>query len=292
MKPPKFDYFSPTSLDEALELLARHGPDVKVLAGGQSLIPVLNFRLARPETLIDLNRVDGLSFIEERGDHIAIGAMTRQRQIGTSDLVAAHAPLLFEATKLIGHLPTRTRGTIGGSLANADPAAEYPAVATALDCTMVVKGNSGERRVPAREFFVDLLTTAIEPAEVLTEIEVSKAPPGSGCAFQEIARRHGDFALAGVAAQLTVDGDRIAEVRLAACGVGPGPVRLEEAERIVLHEGVSDKAIDAAGRAAAAEVAPTTDGHASADYRRELTGVLAGRALRQAAERAAAGGPG
>ena len=289
MKPPKFDYFAPTSLDEALTLLS-DGGDSRVLAGGQSLIPVLNFRLARPERLVDLNRVPGLSFIEDRDDHIAIGAMTRQRQIGTSDLVEKHAPLLFEATQLIGHLPTRTRGTIGGSLANADPAAEYPAVATALDCTMVLKSASGERRLGARDFFVDLLTTAIEPGEVLAAVEIPKIAPNSGWAFQEIARRHGDFALAGVAAQLTVDGDRIAEIRLAACGVGPGPVRLEAAERIILHEGVSDKAIDAAGTAAATEVSPGSDVHASSDYRRELTRAMTGRALREAWARATDGG--
>lgn len=289
MKPPKFDYFAPTSLDEALELLTRHGPEAKILAGGQSLVPVLNFRLSRPETVVDLNRVPGLSFIEERDGHIAIGAMTRQRHIGASDLVETYAPLLFEATKLIGHLPTRTRGTIGGSLANADPAAEYPAVATALDCVMVLKNASRERRIGAPEFFVDLLTTAIEPDEVLEAIEVPKAPPNSGWSFQEIARRHGDFALAGIAAQLTFDGDRVAEARLAACGVGPGPVRLEAAERIVLHEGVSEKAIAAAGGAAASAVSPGTDVHASADYRRALTRALTERALTQAAERAAGG---
>jgi CO/xanthine dehydrogenase FAD-binding subunit len=291
VKPAKFDYFAPTTVDEALDLLARHGADAKLLAGGQSLVPVLNFRLARPAVVIDLNRVAALAFIEERGEAVAIGAMTRQRAIERSDVIAGRIPLLHEATRLIGHLPIRTRGTIGGSLANADPAAEDPAVAAALDATMVLRSRRGPRRVPAREFFRGLLTTALEPDELLCEIEFPAARNGVGAAFAEISRRHGDFALAGVGAQLRMENGRAAEVRLAACGVGPGPVRLRAAEAIAAQDGPTARSIAAAAEAAAREVAPGSDVHASADYRRHLARAMTQRALAEAARRATGARP-
>lgn len=290
MKPASFDYQAPARVTEILGLLKGHGPDARLLAGGQSLLPVLNFRLSRPSIVIDLNRAHGLDYIREEDGHLAIGAMTRERTIETSDPVARRVPLLREATRLIGHLPIRSRGTIGGSLANADPAAEYPAVALALDFTMMMRSEGGERAVAAEEFFQGLLTTALEPDELLTEIHVPFAPDGCGWAFEEIARRHGDFALAGVAAQVAVADGRVTEARLAACGVGPGPVRLGEAERIVTADGLTEKAIGAAADAAAAAVEPSTDVHASADYRRRLTRAMARRALEQAAQRASGDG--
>ncbi|MGE0747464.1 MAG: xanthine dehydrogenase family protein subunit M [Rhodospirillales bacterium] len=286
MKPAKFDYHAPTTVEEVLDLLAQHGTEAKLLAGGQSFVPVLNFRLARPAVVIDLNRVDGLAFIEERGDTVAIGAMTRQRRVERSEVVARRLPLLHDATRWIGHLPIRTRGTIGGSVANADPAAEDPAVVRALDATMVVRSRRGERKVPAADYFRGLLTTAIEPDELLCAIEFPVAPPGAGATFAEISRRHGDFALAGVGAQLVMAGGRVGEVRLAACGVGPGPVRLAAAEAIVARDGLTEKAMDAAADAAASEVAPSGDVHASADYRRRLTRAMTRQALAAAAARA------
>lgn len=286
MKPASFEYFAPTSLAEALELLRRHGADAKILAGGQSLVPALNFRLSRPAAIIDLNRIAELAYVREDDTHLAIGALTRQRRIENAEAVARRTPLLAEATKLIGHLPIRSRGTIGGSLVNADPAAEDPAMATALDCTMVLRSHRGERRIEAKQFFLGMLETAVAEDELLVEIEVPAMPAGSGWSFQEISRRHGDFALAGVAAQITVDGDRVTDARLAACGVGPGPVRLSGAEDILERDGMSDTAIDDAAAMAASEVSPFTDVHASAEYRRKLTRTMTGRALRQAAERA------
>lgn len=288
MKPAQFDYFAPTSVAEALDLLRDHGPDVKVLAGGQSLMPVLNFRLNRPAVIVDLNRIPELAYIRDEDTHLAIGALTRQRRIENSDAVALRSPLLAEATHFIGHLPVRSRGTIGGSLVNADPAAEDPAVATALDCTMVLQSHRGERRVEAGDFFLGMLETAVDEDELLVGIEVPAMPPAGGWSFQEISRRHGDFALAGVAAQITLDGDRVTDARLAACGVGPGPVRLGGAEEVLEREGISEKAIDDAAGMAASEgaVAPGSDVHASADYRRELLRAMTARAVRQAVERA------
>lgn len=286
MKPASFDHFAPSSVAEALDLLAEHGPDAKILAGGQSLVPVLNFRLARPSVLIDLNRIPDLAYIDAANGHVAIGAMTRQRAVGGSQEVATHAPLLSEATHHIGHLPTRSRGTIGGSLSNADPAAEYPAVALALDAVMVVQSKRGERLIAAGDFFQGLLTTAIEPDEILTSVAFPKIAPGTGCAFEEIARRHGDFALAGVAAQVTVVDGAVTDARFAACGVGPGAVRLSDAEAIIRSEGPTDKAIAAAAETATKQVDPSGDVHGSAAYRRRLAGAMAARAIAEAARRA------
>jgi CO/xanthine dehydrogenase FAD-binding subunit len=286
MKPAVFQHVAPTTVDEVLSLLKEHAPDARVLAGGQSLVPLMNFRLSCPSILIDLNMIEDLAYIRDDGDVLAIGAMTRERTIENNDLVRRFAPLLFEATGHIAHLPIRSRGTIGGSLANADPAAEYPAVSVALDCEMVIRSARGERRVKARDFFVGLLTTALEPSELLVEIIVPKAQPRSGSAFVEIARRHGDFALAGVAAHITYVGDHVAAVHAAACGVGPGPVRLSDAEEIIMRDGLNEATARRAAKAAAAEVDPSDDLHATAGYRRHLTGIMASRALLRAGERA------
>lgn len=286
MKPAPFEHVAPATLAEAVALLAEHAPDARVLAGGQSLVPVMNFRLSRPSVLVDLNNVPELAYIRDDGDRLTIGAMTRQRTIENSDLVRAATPLLHAATLNIGHLPIRSRGTIGGSLSNADPAAEYPAAVLALDCEMILLGPSGERRVAAVDFFKGVLATATRPDEILAAIIVPRASAGSGSAFVEIARRHGDFALAGVAAQVTLSGRDPVAVQLAACGVGPGPVRLSGAETKILADGVSDAAIEAAARIAGAEVEPETDLHATADYRRRLTAAMTQRALSKALEKA------
>ncbi len=286
MKPPRFDYRAPESLDEALDLLADSGPDARILAGGQSLVPVLNFRLARPRLLIDINRVPGIAGIEDAGDRLILGAMTRQREIEVSATVARAAPLLHEATRHVAHLPIRTRGTIGGSIANADPAAEDPAVAAALEATMVCRSRRGERRIAAAGFFVDVLTTALEPDEMLIAVELPKIPAGAGAAFAEISRRDGDFALAGVAAQIALSDGRVSDARISACGIGPAPVRFREAEEILLDGACEMAAIEAAARAVAAACDPHGDVHASAAYRRQLAEAMARRALQTARARA------
>ena len=285
MKPPPFAYHDPTSLEEALELLHRYGDDAKVLAGGQSLMPLLNFRLSSPTALIDLNRIAALAYIRHDDGQLRIGAMTRQRAVEFSLLVRDHLPLLHEATTLIGHLPIRTRGTVGGSLAHADPAAEYPAVAMALEAEFVLQKAGGTRVLRAEEFFVTYLTTALASDEVLVEVRFPPSSPTSGWAFAEFAQRHGDFALAGVAAALDANGEQCQSVRLAAAGVGPTPLRLRAVEQILEQDGLTDQSIEAAAVRAAELVEPDSDLHASADFRRHLTKILTRRALRRAVAR-------
>ncbi|PYM17954.1 MAG: molybdopterin dehydrogenase [Candidatus Rokuibacteriota bacterium] len=282
MKPAKFDYHAPASVDEAVELLARYGGDAKVLAGGQSLVPLLNFRLARPAALVDVNRIAALSYVREVDGTVAFGAMTRQRTIEFSPVVASRLPLLREATRWVGHLPIRSRGTIGGSIAHADPSAEYPAVLTALGGEVEVQGPRGRRTVKAADLFETYLTTTLAPEELVVEVRLPAMPAGSGYAFEEFARRHGDFAIVGIAAMLVRDGARCTSARLAAAGAGPVPVRLRAAEEILERDGLGDAAIEAAAARAAELVAPDSDIHASAEYRRHLTSVLTGRALRRA----------
>jgi carbon-monoxide dehydrogenase medium subunit len=282
MKPPKFDYHAPTTLEEAIALLGRYGGDAKVLAGGQSLMPLLNFRLSRPAALVDLNRVEGLAGIREADGWVSFGAMTRQRTVEFSPVVARRLPLLREATRWVGHLPIRSRGTIGGSIAHADPAAEYPAILVALDGEVRVRGPRGERRVAAGDLFVTYLTTSLAPEEILTEVRLPAMPEGAGWAFEEFSRRHGDFALVGIAATLVRDGARCRTARLAAAGVGPGPIRLRDAEAILERDGLDAAALAAAAERAAELVRPDSDIHASAEYRRHLTRVLTERALRRA----------
>ncbi|MFQ5519759.1 MAG: FAD binding domain-containing protein [Candidatus Methylomirabilia bacterium] len=290
MKPAQFAYHDPTSVEEALDLLRRYGGEAKVLAGGQSLMPLVNFRLSRPAALVDINRVQALVYLREADGQLRIGALTRQRAIEFSPLVRERLPLLADATTLVGHLPIRSRGTIGGSLAHADPSAEYPAVVTALDGELVVRGLSGERVFRPAEFFVSYMTTALGPEEMLVEVRLPVAPPWSGWAFEEFSRRHGDFAIVGIAALLVAEGARCRVARLAAAGAGPTPIRLRGAEEILEGEGLSERSIEAAAARAAELVEPDGDIHASAEYRRHLTRVLSRRALRRAAARSGEGG--
>jgi CO/xanthine dehydrogenase FAD-binding subunit len=273
-------------VEDALGWLTRYQGDAKVLAGGQSLMPLLNFRLLRPAALIDLNRVASLSYIKEVDGQVRLGAMTRQRAVEFSPVVRQRLPLLVEATRWVGHLPIRTRGTIGGSIAHADPAAEYPAVLTALEGEVVTRSPRGERTLRPADLFQTYLTTTLEPDEILTEVRLPAMPAGAGYAFVEFARRHGDFALVGIAALVVMEGKRLARARLATAGASPVPVRLKAAEQILERDGLSDEAIAAAAARASELVAPDSDIHASADYRRHLTGVLTGRALKRARERA------
>lgn len=282
MKPPKFDYHAPKSVDDALALLERYGGDAKILAGGQSLMPLLNFRLSRPAALVDLNRIPSLAYIREVDGQVRLGAMTRQRTIEFSPVVKDRLPLLREATRWVGHLPIRTRGTIGGSIAHADPSAEYPAVLTALEGDVVTRSPRGERTIKAADLFQTYLTTNLDADEIVVEVRLPVMPAGAGYALEEFARRHGDFAIIGIAAMVVRDGQRCTVARLATAGAGPVPVRLRAAEEILERDGLGEAAIDAAARRASELVSPDSDIHASSDYRRHLTGVLTKRALTRA----------
>ena len=285
MKPPEFAYHRPASLPDALALLGAHA-GAKPLAGGQSLIPAMNFRLAAPAALVDLNQLTGLSGITESADGgLAIGAMTRHREVERSPLVRDRAPLLSLAMPFIAHSQIRSRGTLGGSLAHADPAAELPAVMVALEARLVVESTRGSRMIPAGEFFVGLFTTALEPGELITRIEIPPALPGSGAAFLERARRHGDYALVGVAVVVTRDAGRVGEARIVLFSVGEGPVRAGAAERALAGGAGDAAAIRAAAQAVQQDIDPPSDIHASAAYRRQLATVLTGRALTTAFER-------
>ncbi len=283
MKPAKFAYHAPNSLDEALSLLKRYAGEARVLAGGQSLIPMMNFRLASPPALVDLNRMPGLDYIRQESGVVRVGAMTRQRALEFSDLVGEQLPLLREAIKLVGHLPTRSRGTIGGSLAHADPAAELPMMLQVLDGEVMARGPDGERVIKAADFFRSILTTALAPEEILTEVRLPAMPANAGYAVEEFARRHGDFAIAAVAAVILRQGDRCVTARLATAGTGPVPLRLRAAEAILESKGLGEAAVEEAAAAAASSVEPMTDQNGSAEFRRHLTRVLAGRAVRRAA---------
>jgi carbon-monoxide dehydrogenase medium subunit len=288
MKPPPFEYAAPTTLDEAVALLKQHEGDAKILAGGQSLMPLLNMRLARPALLIDLARIDGLDSIREDNGWLAIGAMTRQRSVEFSELAQRRVPLVQAAVRHIAHPQNRNQGTVGGSLAHADPAAELPATALVLDAEFRVVGPAGERRIAASDFFVTYLTTALEPTEVLVEVRFPELPPRTGWSFVELARRHGDFALTGVIARLTADGGgRCAGAQLVLFGVGATPVRARKTEQALLGNKLEPALFEHAGQTASEEIEePLSDVHASAEYRRDLARVLTRRALAEAAARA------
>jgi aerobic carbon-monoxide dehydrogenase medium subunit len=286
VKPPAFEYVAVASMEEAVAQLAAYGDDARILAGGQSLMPILNMRLATPRRLVDLNRVDTLSYIAERAGGVAIGAMTRQRTAERSELIAAAVPLLAEALPWVGHSAIRNRGTIGGSLAHADPAAELPGVAVCLDARFTVRGEAGERTLAARDFFRGYLTTALAPTELLTEVWFPSAPAGSGAAWIEFARRHGDYALVGVAAVVTVEGSTVRQASLAVIGVDGVPVRVVDAERLLIGVPLSAESMAAAAESVRRTLEPHADIHATAAYRRHLAGIITVRALMRAAERA------
>jgi CO/xanthine dehydrogenase FAD-binding subunit len=286
LKPPLFDYHDPTAVEAALDLLSQHGEDAKVLAGGQSLVPLLNFRLASPDHLIDLRRIPGLAYIRRRDGVLRIGTMTRQATLEASPLVAEHWPLLTEALGLVAHAQIRNRGTVGGSVAHADPAAELPVAFTVLDATFHLRSRSGTRSVGWRDFFITHLTTAIEPEELLVEIEVPAVPPGTGWAFTEYARRHGDFALGGAAALVTVEDGVCRRARLGLLAAADTPLRAEAAERALEGGPITKAASAKAARTAVTGISPTGDIHGSSDYRKRLIEGMVRRAIEQAAERA------
>jgi carbon-monoxide dehydrogenase medium subunit len=285
MKPAPFLYHAPGTLEEALALLAEHGPEAKPLAGGQSLVPAMNFRLAQPAVLVDLNRIPDLTGIRPTGDGgLRLGAMVRHSALERDAQVRARVPLLAEAVPWIAHPPIRNRGTLGGSLAHADPAAELPAVMVALGARCRLRSASAERWVEAGDFFTGLFATALEPGELLVEVEVPAMAAGTGWAFEELARRHGDFALAGVAVMVHRDAaGTCLEVRVVLLGVGEGPVMARQAAASLTGQQPNEIALRAAAAAAAAEIDPPGDIHASPEYRRHLAGVLTRRALSRAA---------
>jgi carbon-monoxide dehydrogenase medium subunit len=290
VKPPPFEYVAPRTLDEAVEALAESDGEAKILAGGQSLIPLLNFRLARPGRLVDLNRITSLGYISPRDGGLAIGAMTRDATVERDRRVASSVPLLDEAIRWVGHAAIRSRGTVGGNLAHADPAAELPAVAVCLDAALTIVGPRGHRTVPAADFFVGYLTTVLEPDEILTEAWYPEVTPGSGYAWLEFARRHGDFAVAGVAVWLTVEHDTIQRASIVLTGVGGKPVRAREAETLLVGGAVQERA-SAAADAVRSAIDPDADIHASKEYRMHLAGVLTERAIGIAYVRAVARDP-
>jgi carbon-monoxide dehydrogenase medium subunit len=288
LKPAPFAYGSPETVEEAIALLQRYDGEARVLAGGQSLVPMMNMRLARPAALIDLSRIAGIDVIAESDGHITVGAMTRQRAVERSELVARRQPLLRTATQQIGHPQIRNRGTVGGSLAHAHPASEYQAVAVALGASFTLRGPGGARVVPAEDFFVTYLTTALAPDEILTEVSWPVLPPRTGWSLVELARRHGDFAVAGVAATVTDDSaGRCVAAQVSLFGIGPVAVRAREAEGVLTDAAADAQTFARAAQAAADAIAqPPSDVHASGDYRRHAVAVLTRRALQEAAERA------
>jgi carbon-monoxide dehydrogenase medium subunit len=288
MKPAPFEYFRPGTLEEGLHLMAQYGDQAKPLAGGQSLIPAMNFRLARPAVLVDINHISELSYIEEREGELHVGGLARQRHVERSPLVYRAAPLVSEAMPFVAHLAIRNRGTVGGSLAHADPAAELPAVALALGARFRARSRSGDRWIRADDFFTGLFSTALNPDELLVETVIPCFPDRSGSAFEEVSRRHGDYALAGSAVVVTLDAKgRCKDGRIVLLSVGDRPVLARQAGKILSGELPSPEWIRAVAEAAAnQDIDPPADIHASREYRRHLVAVLTRRALGRAVARA------
>jgi CO/xanthine dehydrogenase FAD-binding subunit len=289
MKPAAFDYIAPTSLDAAVEALVEANGDGKVMAGGQSLTPLLNFRMTRPAIIVDLMHIPDLSFVECRGPSVAIGAMTRHVDLEFSRLIADKLPVMSAAMPHVAHLAIRNKGTIGGSLSHADPAAELPMLAVFYDATIRVQGPGGRRDIAAGDFFVSALTNCLEPDEIVVEIEFPVLGTHTGWAFEEVARRFGDFALASVALSIERRGDEIVDLRVAVMGVADTPLRLFAAETALRGARVGAGSASEFAEAVRACVSPNTDIHVSAEYRLNLIGALAERAFRTAWQRAAGG---
>lgn len=290
MKPPPFEYVAPGTLEEAVAALAEHGDEAKVLAGGQSLVPLLAFRLARPSILVDLNGVAELDYVRLDGDRLVLGALGRQRDVERLPGLRERCAVVVEAVENVGHVAIRNRGTVAGSLAHADPAAEWPALALVLDAELELAGPGGRRTVQARDFFVTYFTTALRPDEILAEVRVPLPNGRSGSCFLELARRHGDFAIAGVAAHVSLgDGGGVRDARIGLIGVADRPVRAEAAEAAIRGGLPGEERIAEAAAAVDEAVEPSGDIHATADYRRHAARVLTRRALALALARARGG---
>ncbi len=284
MKPPPFDYKDPRSLDEAVAVLADCADDGKVLAGGQSLVPLLNFRLAQPAVLVDVNRVAELAYLRRREGKLQIGALCRQARLEQSPVAQESCGLLGDALKLVAHQQIRNRGTVGGSAAHADPAAELPVAFACLDARFKARSKRGERVIDARDFFVTHLTTSLEPDELLTEVEVPELPANHGHAFEEYSRRHGDFALGGAAVLVMRNGDGACrEARIALLGAADTPLRAREAEQALAGQKIDEDSAREAARVATRDIEPTGDIHGSSSYRKRLIEAMVRRAIVKAA---------
>ena len=286
MKPASFDYFAASTVADAAEALASAGGDGKIIAGGQSLMPMINFRLVKPTVLIDINRIPGLDRIELRGARLKIGATVRHYMTATDDLIEQHVPILHDAMHHVAHMTVRNRGTFCGSVCHADPAAEMPMMTLLLDGTIIAASIRGERQIPAPEFFVGSLMNALEPDEFVTAIEIDTLSPDTGWGFEEFSKRHGDFALACVATTMRIVDGVARDVRFGMMGVGETPLRLVEIQKLVEGNALSEDVLDRVAETLSGVLTPNTDIHASADYRRHLSGALARRALRNAWARA------
>ena len=288
MIPAAFEYHAPKTLDEALRLVQRHGDEAKLLAGGHSLLPLMKLRLAAPRYVIDIGRLRGMSYIREENGQIAVGALTTHAEIEQSSLLASKCPLLAEAAGHIGDVQVRNRGTIGGSLAHADPGADYPAAILALDVEIIAANTSGTRTIPARDFFVDMLTTQLHPGEILTQIRIAPRRAQSGTAYEKLHQPASGFAIVGVAANVLLGkgGKAIEQAAIGITGLAAKAFRAEAVERALAGKAASDKIIDDASRSAAQGVEPLSDLHASAEYRREMARVFARRAIKRAIEAA------
>jgi len=297
MIPASFDYHAPTTLDEALALLARLGDTAKILAGGQSLIPAMRFRLASPEVLVDLNRIGELVYVEERGDHLAIGALTREHALERAAIVATSYPLLLDTAKVIADPLVRNKATVGGNLAHADPANDHPATMLAYGAQIIARSPTGNRTIAIDDLFVGLFETSLAPGEILTEIRIPKPSGASGGAYLKIERKVGDYAVAAVAVQLELDGPagahgtHIRHIRIGLTNVSAIPQRAKAAEAALTGKPPTDDVLEAAGRAAAAECNPSADLRGQVDYKRDLVRVLTKRAVRRAIQRAQGGRP-
>ena len=289
MIPGAFDYHSPRSLDEALSLLQQHAGDAKILAGGQSLIPAMRFRLAMPSILIDINRLDDLRYVEERGDHLAIGAMTLEHSLEDAAVVRSSYPLLHDTAVVIADPLVRNMATVGGNIAHADPANDHPATMLAYNATVVAKGPKGERTIAIDDFFTGLFENAMGEDEILTEIRIPKPGANSGGAYTKFERKVGDYAISAAAVQLRLDGGTVAAARIGLTNVSPVPMRAKGAEAELVGKSISDAVIEAAGKAAAAECDPSPDLRGGVDYKRDITRVMVKRSIQQAVARAKGG---
>ena len=285
MIPGEFDYYAPSSVAEAIQQLTDCGPDSKILAGGQSLIPAMRFRLATPSVIIDINNLSGLSYIREDNGHLALGAMTREAMLEHSELVVSKYHLLADATKTIADPLVRNMATVGGNIAHADPANDHPAVMLAYNAQVVAQGPSGQRVIPIDDFFVDLFQSALASDEILTEIRIPRPGANSAGAYIKLERKIGDYAISAAAVQLTMDGDVCAAARIGLTNVSAVPMRARNAETILVGQRLTNEVLEEAGRAAAAECEPSGDLRGSEEYKRDVTRVMLKRAIRQAVER-------
>jgi len=287
MIPAQFEYVAPKTLEDALRLVERHGDEAKILAGGHSLLPLMKLRLAQPRYVIDIGRLRGMNYIREENGHIAIGALTTHAEIESSPLLRAKCPLLPETAAVIGDVQVRNRGTLGGSLAHADPAADYPAAVLALDVEIIAASTAAARTIPVSEFFLDMLTTALRPGEILSEVRVAPLAPHTGTAYEKLHQPASGFAIVGVAARLVLGkGETIEDAAIGVTGLGPRAFRAAAVETALRGKKASSKLFAEAARHAAQGIEPLSDLHASADYRREMASVYARRALERAFARA------